>query len=175
MRHTESDYVEMMDVEKNEFFTVSYDEITRLYAHWPRCGSINVEGGAFYLMRAQQQQYRRTYNPRALTVVFPDKWSALKADPEFIRKYTNPMEREIILAAFNPEYPSWDEAMTLLETQPFVALNSQIILGGERDLLTVYHKGRKSGIVEEGVFSSIGSGLPDTRAYKLMQGRITLC
>lgn len=154
---------------------VTMDEIGRISTCWPKCGSLNVPGGAIYLMRRQAQQYRRTYNPRVLAVVYPDKWAILKADPEFIRKFASPMQEDIIREAFNPVYPSWDGAMLALANDPFVALNEQIILGGTPENLTVYHKGRKCGTVLDGVFSSIGRGLQLNRAYKLLQGRITVC
>jgi hypothetical protein len=154
---------------------IEWEEIDRLSLHWPRCGSLNIPNGAIYLMRHQQQQYRRTYNPRALRVVFPDKWAMLKETPDVVEKYSDPMSQAIVLAAFNPEYPSWEDCMVLLELQPFVALNEHIILGGTPDNLSVFHKGKRCGTVLNGMFSPIGKGLPINRAYKLLQGRITVC
>jgi hypothetical protein len=139
---------------------IEWEEIDRLSLHWPRCGSLNIPNGAIYLMRHQQQQYRRTYNPRALRVVFPDKWAMLKETPDVVEKYSDPMSQAIVL---------------VLELQPFVALNEHIILGGTPDNLSVFHKGKRCGTVLNGMFSPIGKGLPINRAYKLLQGRITVC
>lgn len=150
-------------------------EIDRLSAYWPRCGSLNVPGGAIYLLRQQQQQYRRTYNPRALMIVYPDKWAMLKTNPSFVTRYANTLDDRVIAAAFNPQYPSWDDAMLMLEDQPNVAINEQIILGGTPDSLLVYHKGKKCGTLINGNFVPAGRALPLTRIYKLLQGRITVC
>jgi hypothetical protein len=154
---------------------IELSEADRLAAYWPRCGSLNVPGGAIYLLRQQQQQYRRTYNPRALTIIYPDKWAMLKVNPAFVRRYSNVLDDAVVGAAFNPEYPSWDDAMLMLEGQPNVAINEQIILGGTPDLLTVYHKGKKCGNLINGNFVPAGRALPLSRIYKLLQGRITVC
>lgn len=172
---TSRERVVVRTLESAEDTIISFGQLDRLSAYWPRCGSLNVPGGAIYLLRQQQQQYRRTYNPRALTIIYPDKWGMLKANPDFISRYANTLDDRVVMAAFNPEYPSWDDAMLMLADQPNVAINEQIILGGTPDSLTVYHKGKKCGNLIAGNFIPAGRALPLERIYKLLQGRITVC
>jgi hypothetical protein len=169
------DVIRLRDVRSDLREDLPFADATRLWCHWPRCGALNLPGTAVYLMRRQQQQYRRTYHSRALSVVLPDKWEILTHNPSLVQQYSDPMNTPVVLEAFNPVYPDWDAAMTMLEAQPFVAINSHIILGGTPNKLSVYHKGKKCGMVLEPKIVPVGKGLPVTRAYKLLQGRISVC
>lgn len=146
----------------------------RVSVHWPRCGSLNVPGTALYLARRQTQQYRRTYNSAALTVVFPHKWAIIKSNAALVQKYRHAMNTDIIQAAFNPEYPDWGDAMDMLGEQPLVAINPYIIIGGTPEAMRVYYRARLCGSVKDGRFIPTGKGLPASRAFKLLHGRVDL-
>ena len=153
---------------------VRYREVSRLAAVWPRCGSLNVPGAAVYLHRRQMQHYRRTYNSRCLDVVIPGKWGLVKGEnASVIRHYADPMNRDVVRAAFNPEYPEWDDAIEMLDSQPLVAISPYIILSAGA-VPGVYYRGRLCGRLRDDRFIPVGKGLPAARAYKLLQGRV-LC
>lgn len=149
----------------------------RLSAFWPKCGSLNLPGGfAVYVERNQSQQYRRTYNQRVLTLTVPGKWDVMRACGTDRLLSISPNNKDVILAAFNPDYPEWDEAMELLEREDVysVALNPYVIIGLRGGDPVVFYRGQRAGYIRSGRYVSNGYGLSDARIFKLLQGRVML-
>lgn len=150
-------------------------EASRVQIHWPACGALNVNGVAVYLERVPAHIYRRTYNSRCLRLTFPDRY-ALHGRPELFSEWS-PTHWSVINAAFNPVYPSVDEAFKSLERAGSVAINPHLILlktEGEH-AIRVYFRGQKAGFIEGNTFLKIGTLLSGRRIMKMLGERITLC
>lgn len=148
---------------------------TRIAAHWPRCGSLNLDGFAVYLQRKQVKLYRRTYNERVLALSVPGKWDAMKVlRPDAMR--VTPNTPSVIIAAFHPHYPDWEEAIARLADNWYsVAINPYVILGRQGDDVAVFYKGRRAGHINgDDQFIANGYDLAPPRIFKLLEGRVTL-
>ena len=107
---------------------------TQVFAHWPRCGSVNLPGQhyAVHAARLTQRQYRRTWHVAALNVVTPRAWDVARfvgTHPEAL--YISP--DVLATACFSPEYPSLDEAeqRLLSGSAVTVALTPNVIMAGD--------------------------------------------
>lgn len=149
-------------------------ELRRLAVHWPKCGSLNLSASKFaiHLERRSRQQYRRTYNARCLTLTVPDKWHLLKAG--VLRNTHNPDHPEVVEAAFNPEYPSFEEATRMLNEAGWgsVALSPYLIVSQGLKGQNVFYRGERAGMVVDGRFHSAGKVVSPARMYKLFQGEV---
>ncbi len=157
---------------------VNWEDVgERLAASWPKCGALNLPGGfAVYVDRSQSQQYRRTYNKRVLTVHVPGKWDVMRTCGRDVLMALDPNSTAVVLAAFNPEYPEWDEAMELLASLSVysVAVNPYIIIGQRGGDPVVFYRGQRAGYIRGGRYVSNGYSMSDARIFKLLQGRVTL-
>jgi len=159
-------------VNGDEYSVPWNDRGDRLACFWPKCGSLNVGQVAVYLQRKQQQQYRRTYNSRILSLYVPAKWEAMKAiGKDAVRlKAGNPC---VVDAAFNVQYPDWDDAMADLRDGAFSrALNPYIILAKAGSEMSVFYRGRRAGTIRDGQLIPGGYDVAEGRMYKLLQGRV---
>lgn len=113
-----------------------------VFAHWPRCGAVNVGPVALYVQRTQTRQYRRTYNQRCITVSMPDQTlaSSIVGETMVMQALTY---RNYTAAVFAPEYPDVDEALRDLDLEQrfSVALSPTTILVRHSGAIRVYYNG----------------------------------
>ena len=147
--------------------TVHNDDIR---CHWPACGAINTPELALYVQRHQERQYRRTFVPGSVRLVYPDKWLLLKTvNPGILQRRVD--EWSIIEPLFNPTYPScMEEAKEMLREVPSVALTPQIMLVGDYREPKVYYRGERMGVITDNVLRSTGDPRVVRRVNKLIGG-----
>lgn len=160
---------------------------TAISGHWPSLGAINLpEGFAMHIRRTPAKSYRRSFNLSVLTAVVPNQWSV----GEFINAYrpTNitsmlemqERETEIAKALWEPEYPTFSEAVNRLQTGAAisVALSRRVIITeavkGEK--LRVYHNGSAAGRSTMcGDFTPSASSPIDTLVLNSIVKRLRVC
>ena len=166
----DSGQVRVIGTDGERFITAQ----SRIHAHWPICGALNIDGYAVVLNRESRQQYRRTYNSRCLTIDIPRKWDVMKAAGT--EASVNPDTAMVVEAAFNPMYYSYSDALQrLAEGSVSVAMNPHLIIAGDMGMLLVYYRGTLVGKVEGTQMLPIGGD--DVRLRRLMKffdGRVTL-
>ena len=150
---------------------------SRVYVHWPTCGSINLPGlgWAMHAARIVQRQYSRTWRASGLTQIIPRRWDvarfkgishdAVKAPSVTLAK-----------ACFMPEYPSLDEAEARLSSGDAVtvAISPTIIVAGDRTGKRMfYFNGDLCATACDGVLYPVDGGVAINRIVKLTEGRYT--
>lgn len=119
--------------------------LDKVFGHWPRCGAVNchdVSGGniAVFVERTQRRQYRRTYNPRSLSVSVPDRTSVLRKAGD--RAVAGVLTYDRYTAqVFNPVYYTVSQAEVMLRgTHASVALSpTTVITCGDGTNRRVYY------------------------------------
>lgn len=152
---------------------------SRSFAHWPACGALNMPGGyAIDLVRAPSRQYRRTYNPRALSVVVPFSWQVANKLQKGASLVSSPMHQEVILEAFDPTYFSYSECLERIQAGAFSCAMSPhtIVFEGENGLGVLY-RGDVIGYVDEDRRFHVAQDFASAarRILKLFDGRVELC
>lgn len=149
----------------------------RVYIEWPRCGALNIASHklAVFLERTQVRQYRRTYNANSLVLHIPRQWEAMRCTgPEIAT--LRPLNPEIALSAFDPEYPRYQEARDRLEEGWFsVALSPHVIIAGEPDAHWVYVGHVLTARIEDGVIYPVGKNLQHVRRLLKFFEEVRLC
>ena len=147
------------------------------FAHWPRCGAVNLPLFALYAERIPQRQYRRTYNSRCIELVIPRKWELMKLHGPMVSSLTSD-SGSVIEAVFNPQYPTFEDACEQVRGGVFSrAINPYMVLTmADTGRLLVYHRGDCVGWIEGNKFvPSVQSPQMSRRLNKMFNGRITTC
>ena len=157
------------DIEQNEW-SYCHD---RIFPYWPKCGALNLQGYAVVLERQSERQYRRTYNARCLSVKIPRKWDIMKQHPSC--RSLGPDNKEIVRAAFSPEYCSYTGALKRLESGWIsVALTPFVIIAGKPDEHFVYYRGELVAQIVKGTLMPYKNAHRTMRRIlKLLEGKVT--
>ena len=159
----------------------AYIPPSSIYTHWAMCGALNVHSSfAAFVERVQQRQWRRTFNSNSLVVSVPQHWNVLGVlSSRTVKSATNTGGHSLVREAFNPTYPSYEEAIEQLRSPEVVsrAINRHVILcggtGGGR--IQLYYRGAWGGILDNHRLTR--STLSDktlTRLCKQLRGSITV-
>ena len=147
---------------------------TKMYAHWPICGAVNVhpwadDPGTYHskyamsLIRLQKKQWKRTYNSYCLR--------AKPIVPEPV--YAGSDHYPVIHAAFNPEYFSYTRIVDELFADGWVSCAitpNLIVLKGEKQ--RVFVDGDVVGLIDkQGYFTCVNPGLK-RRLMPYFDGRV---
>ena len=130
-----------------------YVTIDSLWAHWPLCGSVNVEAHkcAIHVERLPARQYKRTFNNRQVKVHLPRGWDLRKRLGSHVVTQMMQVSTETVRALFLPSYPESVEAAfeRLGNGYLSVALNPRVIVAGD-DLgkRMVYYRGQLAATMQ---------------------------
>jgi len=148
-------------------------KLSEVFAHWPRCGAINVDDIALYVVREQRRQYRRTYNARQLSIDIPQKWAVMKMTSAHAANSLSPNTTNIVENVFNPHYVSADKAIRQIEqgTAFSRAINPRVIITGPYQKMMVYYNGElQAAIVDRQLRPVSDDPLVRTRLDKVIPG-----
>jgi hypothetical protein len=102
--------------------------------HWPMCGSVNIRGKPYaaHVERLTQRQYRRTWHRAGVKVVIPREWDVTRHMSGMMHTLS-PSDTELALACFEPEYPTLETALSMLDSGDVVtvATSPRLIVAGD--------------------------------------------
>lgn len=152
--------------------------VTAVRAHWPMCGSVNVQEHkcATHVERLPEKQYRRTFSTRLMHYTVPRAWDIQKrfglATERALRSGSNAVLRGI----YKPMYPAnYDEALTMLASGWLsVAINPRIIVAGDdAGKRMIYYRGELAATITGDEALAVSDDLTTLLVDKATDGRYT--
>lgn len=163
--------VEALDLHGNGMLV----PFTRIFVHWPRCGSVNLPGlhYAVHAERRTQRQYRRTFFNAGLHIVTPRAWDVAKFAGS-VPTSTMVPPKKVAEACFTPVYYGYSEAEALItsEQKVTVALTPRVIMAGDKSGKRMfYYNGVLAATAVDGMLHPAGQAVPVRKIAKLLEGR----